>query len=669
MAGAFLAVSLLAAVSCDNFEDPQKSFIRNDSPEEDALYDLADGNVLFRWQAGGIQEAGYCFSLAADRFGDAAEKTEFYSTKFSYEANAVDLDRLLKSWGYLPRQTATVWWRVESLDGSVSDISAYRSINLTTLAMDAVDIVLDAPAEDALIAVNDVEQVTFSWEPVPNADIYSLEFSLTEDGEPIELSTDTDSYTSAEAVISADVFRLVYNEYTRNGSEVVLYWKVRSGAAEAPGASPARAVRLAGDPLPVQSFSARPGDHKAELAWTITDPRISKLKIEWKADGSGSGSKEIEVPAGSTDMKQVVENIAPGKWTFTVTSYGTDGNPLSETVSDDAEVYDLQSFTAGIAPRTAVLEALLREGVEISFAGEPDVNLSSCELLYTGADGSEKTVEVANDANGHSLADGEIKTGTKVTFRQHYSPAPEAIDDVVKDQELYIPAYSLVTLSGIKHWPNDDNTGALPNEMIDCSSLNGVPFAYSMLFDGNTTEQLNMWHTPGSNEKVSEENPIIATFDLGATYNLSSYVVWGRYGGTPDNPQTDGSGANISGYFAFGSYNPRAFKLYGSAEAPKNTADQTYWAVDGGWLDDWTLLADSEVIRPSSNTPTVSGQENWVPTAEDYEAAAAGFEFPVDMEASGVRYIRIVITETWNPAQQYRISFGELHFYQYTPEE
>ena len=91
--------------------------------------------------------------------------------------------------------------------------------------------------------------------------------------------------------------------------------------------------------------------------------------------------------------------------------------------------------------------------------------------------------------------------------------------------------------------------------------------------------------------------------------------------------------------------------------------------MDGGWLDDWTLLADSEVIRPSSNTPTVSGQENWVPTAEDYEAAAAGFEFPVDMEASGVRYIRIVITETWNPAQQYRISFGELHFYQYTPEE
>ena len=49
LAGALMAVSLLAAVSCDNFEDPQKTFIRNDSPEEDASYDLADGNITFQF--------------------------------------------------------------------------------------------------------------------------------------------------------------------------------------------------------------------------------------------------------------------------------------------------------------------------------------------------------------------------------------------------------------------------------------------------------------------------------------------------------------------------------------------------------------------------------------------------------------------------------------------
>ena len=94
--------------------------------------------------------------------------------------------------------------------------------------------------------------------------------------------------------------------------------------------------------------------------------------------------------------------------------------------------------------------------------------------------------------------------------------------------------------------------------------------------------------------------------------------------------------------------------------------------MDGGWLDDWTLLADSRVVRPSLDVPTVKGDQtgtDWIPTAEDFEAAAEGFEFPADMTASPVRYLRLVITETWDPGKRYRISFGELHFYQYSPEE
>ena len=620
MAGAFLAVSLLAAVSCDNFEDPQKSFIRNDSPEEGASYDLADGNVTFRWQVGGVQESGYCFSLAADRYGDAAQKVELLPTKFSYEANAVDLDKILKSWGYLPRQTVTAWWRIESVDGSVSDLSEYRKINLTTLAMDAVDIVVNEPDDNAMIAVNDAGEVKFSWEPVPNADVYSLEFSLTDSGEPLKLATDTDSYTSAEAVISADVFRLIYDEYIEdNAAEVLLYWKVRSGTAEAPGSSFTRTVRLVGELLPVSSFTARPGDHKAELSWTVTDSRISKVKIQW----GENGSEEVNVPAGSTQMSHIVENLD-------------------------------------------------RDGVTLSITGETDANLSYSELSYIGADGSEKKTAVENDAQSVTLAASDLMAGGEVTFSQHYSPAVGALDDVVKEQKLHVPAYSLVALSEISHWPNADNTGALPNEMTNYNAS----FSYAMLFDGKADgDGLNMWHTTGdgiANNSLSADHPIIATFDLGAEYNLSSYVVWGRYGGTADKPLTDGQGDGITGYFAFGSYNPRAFKLYGSAEAPKNPTDQTYWAVDGGWLDDWTLLADSRVVRPSLDVPTVKGDQtgtDWVPTAEDFEAAAEGFEFAIDRSLPAVRYLRLVITETWDPSKRYRISFGEMHFYQYTPEE
>lgn len=668
MACAFLAFSMLAAVSCDDFEDPQKTFIRNDSPEEGASYDLADGNITFRWQAGGVQESGYCFSLAADRYGDAAEKVELLPTKFSYEANAVDLDRILKAWGYLPRQTATVWWRIESVDGSVSDLSEYRKINLTTLAMDAVDIVVNEPDDNVMIAVNDAGQVKFSWEPVPNADVYSLEFSLTDSGEPIKLATDTDSYTSSEAVISGDVFRLIYDEYIEeNTSEVLLYWKVRSGAAEAPGVSLARKIRLVGELLPVSSFAARPGDHKAELSWTVTDSRISKVLIQW--DG---GSQEVEVPAGTVQMNHIVENLDPGNIVFTLTSLDASGEASEETVTAEAEVYDLASFSGSLKQKDIGILSLLRDGVTLSITGETDANLSYSEISYIGADGSEKKTAVENDAQSVRLAAEDLKAGGEVTFLQHYSPAVGALDDVVKEQKLRVPAYSLVALSEISHWPNADNTGALPNEMTNYNAS----FPYAMLFDGKADgDGLNMWHTTGdgiANNSLSEDHPIIATFDLGAEYNLSSYVVWGRYGGTADKPLTDGQGDGITGYFAFGSYNPRAFKLYGSAEAPKNTTDEAYWAVDGGWLDDWTLLADSRVVRPSLDVPTVKGDQtgtDWIPTAEDFEAAAEGFEFPADMTASPVRYLRLVITETWDPGKRYRISFGELHFYQYSPEE
>ena len=675
MAGAALAVSLMAAVSCDRFDDPQSLFIRNDSPEEDASFDLADGNVVFRWQAGGVQEGGYVFCLSADRYGEASERVELLPTQFRYEADAVDLDRILKGWGYLPRQTASVWWRVESEDGSVGDISGYRKINLTTLAMDAVDIVQTAPEDNAIVAFNDMEEVSFSWEPVPQADVYSLEFSLTPDGQPIQLATDTDSYTSPEAVISADVFRLVYEEYLDEGSEVVLYWKVRSGTQEAPGTSGVRAIRLAGELLPVASLQAYPGNHRTQLTWRLTDPRISSVKIEWAADGS----MEVPVPAGTEEMSQIIDNLAPGEYTFTLTGYDESGNAAEKTSSVSVEVYDLESLRGNIREKSAGIAALLRDGIELTVSGETDEMLSRCELLYTGADGSAASIDVDRTAESILVPAEDIGADSGMTFVCHYSPAPGALDEIVTQQALLVPSYGLVPLSGISHWPNADNAGALPNEM----GYYNASFPYSMMFDGITDNDLNMWHTSGEwTENLLLQQPIIATFDLGGTYRLSSYVVWGRFGGTPQTgPKGDGdveSAQSTNSYWSFGSYNPRKFKLYGSAEAPKNTTDADYWAADGGWLQDWTLLADSEVTRPSHNVSTFRNEgstsslvpnEFYIPTAEDLEAASNGAEFGFDLELPAVRYVRLVITESWNPRQYYRVTCGELHFYQYTPIE
>ena len=340
-----------------------------------------------------------------------------------------------------------------------------------------------------------------------------------------------------------------------------------------------------------------------------------------------------------------------------LTEFPTHFAPSETSVTAEAEVYDLASFRESLKQNSISILSLLRDGVTLSITGETDANLSYSELSYIGADGSEKKTAVENDAQSVTLAASDLMAGGEVTFSQHYSPAVGALDDVVKEQKLHVPAYSLVALSEISHWPNADNTGALPNEMTNYNT----GFPYAMLFDGITGDHLNMWHTSGSEEKVSEDHPIIATFDLGAEYNLSSYRVWGR------NPwYADGVLGSDSGpvYWAFGCYNPRKFKLYGSAAEPQNTSDESYWAVNGGWIEDWTLLADSEVIRPSGvDDPKV------MPTDEDIAAAEAGAEFPVALSDSPVRYVRLVITETWNPDQLYRISFGELHFFYYEPQE
>jgi hypothetical protein len=81
-------------------------------------------------------------------------------------------------------------------------------------------------------------------------------------------------------------------------------------------------------------------------------------------------------------------------------------------------------------------------------------------------------------------------------------------------------------------------------------------------------------------------------------------------------------------YFAWG--NPKAFEVYVASDRPSQ---------DGNW-DSWIKIASCEIIKPSGTPGTTN-------TDEDVAAAQAGFEvaFPLEMEA--VRYVRIVVLNTW----------------------
>ena len=432
--------------------------------------------------------------------------------------------------------------------------------------------------------------------------------------------------------------------------------KAEQFALESIDESDASVATFKGSALPAETYYAvYPYDADAELSG---DAISAELPAVQTAAGDGTFAAGVNLSAAVAENGNLQFKNLCGLVTLTLSSV--------------PEGYSLESVT---------LEG--RNGEKIS--GEVSVSVPDLKAVAGENAGTSVTLAAAEgsylsaEAYVFTVIPATFSNGIRVTF--DYGEKGKA--EIVTDQALTVNAgenhvlpaleakiQTLVPLDGIKHWPNDDNTGALPNEMTNYNTS----FPYAMLFDGITDDHLNMWHTTGdgiANNSLSADHPIIATFDLGAEYNLSSYKVWGRYGGTVDNPMTDGSGAGITGYFAFGSYNPRAFKLYGSAEEPKNTTDEDYWAVAGGWLNDWTLLADSRVVRPSLDVPTVKGDQegtDWVPTAEDFEAAAEGFEFTIDRSLPAVRYVRMVITETWDLQERYRISFGELHFYSYTPD-
>ena len=129
----------------------------------------------------------------------------------------------------------------------------------------------------------------------------------------------------------------------------------------------------------------------------------------------------------------------------------------------------------------------------------------------------------------------------------------------------------------------------------------------------------NLWNgdVVGDNGYVTLEDgnwPHWMTMDLGVEKGakISRFKLYNRR----NNPYLQQS---IRKFEMWGSFNPNP---------------------DGSW-DDWTLLLDEEIIKPS-------GSPYGVNTDEDLQALYGGFEFssfPIDMPY--VRYIRIKVTETW----------------------
>lgn len=118
------------------------------------------------------------------------------------------------------------------------------------------------------------------------------------------------------------------------------------------------------------------------------------------------------------------------------------------------------------------------------------------------------------------------------------------------------------------------------------------------------------------------------TFEFGKEITLSRFKIWQRQTNSPDY---------------YNGPSPRIFELWGS-NAPS----------EDGSFDSWTRIKRYEIKKPSGK----SLGEN---SNEDMAELRAGHEFGVPIEYGKVRYVRLVMIDTWNGGK--KLMIAELKFW------
>jgi hypothetical protein len=145
-------------------------------------------------------------------------------------------------------------------------------------------------------------------------------------------------------------------------------------------------------------------------------------------------------------------------------------------------------------------------------------------------------------------------------------------------------------------------------------------------------------------ETQTGQTPILFSIDLGVTAKLSRYSLWHRGGNE----------------WEFRHYNPKRWKVYGTDNPDFANISEDYWNVtEGGWTNDWTLLADCYSFKPS-------GEKNPI-TQADRDYANRGFETEFSTAAPPMRYIRFYVSETWGGGNMVHVS--EISFWGKEEEE
>jgi hypothetical protein len=158
------------------------------------------------------------------------------------------------------------------------------------------------------------------------------------------------------------------------------------------------------------------------------------------------------------------------------------------------------------------------------------------------------------------------------------------------------------------------------NYIMPSDAVIGYGGIVPYLWDGQIQEVngFQPWSTqPGT---LGATKRIQCTFGLGRTYKLSHFLMYFR---------------------GYGYDNPKNFTIYGSTSDAPGDAATVGGLPFGTKVGDWTVIGNYRVPDPPSGLP--QGQTN----SADQAFLNAGVDFNVSFDAKPVKYIRIVVKDTW----------------------
>lgn len=353
------------------------------------------------------------------------------------------------------------------------------------------------------------------------------------------------------------------------------------------------------------SLKLYPGQNRVRLSWLLgNDTRVKRAMIYWN-NRTDSMEYIIQRTPGVNAISIIVPNLKEGSYTFNVITYDDKGHTSIKT-DVSGNVYG-NNYVATLENRK-VKESVFRNPYGIIKWNVAPEGATKVEITYKDNLGVSHTV-IAPATEATTLLEN-YKSGSDISYRTQFSPDSLSIDSFFSPTSVITAEVALEELdkSKFSRW----NPVGLPYTDY------GAGYKIELLWD-------NVYTGYGFMFNENKPLPSSYTFDTGQLAVLKTL----KLNSVDLQPYKNG--------------NVKKFQVWASATPNVNSDFST-----------WTFLGEFNSFKPSG-LPLGQG------TPEDLAYLKAGEVFNL-ITAPPMRYIRIVVQETWSPTSYKNAHTAEMTF-------